>query len=138
MSIEAKMWKQCPGVGHWKVPGLQRVEDRMRSEPSHRRPAAPEISGLPIELLKDHIMNKLTAIILASCATLASAGAFAADSASDDPAPKDAMTQEATATEHDAMSADSMAKDGMKEEAMDAMSHDSMAKEETKSDEVKQ
>jgi pentapeptide MXKDX repeat protein len=109
----------------------------------HRRATALEISGLTIESLKDHTMNKLTATLLACCATFLTAGAFAADSTSNDPASKDAVSQESTAndgTEHDAMSADSTAKEGMKEDAMkeDTMSHDSMAKDGTNNNEVKQ
>lgn len=56
-----------PGSGQDEAPGLKL-----------------ESSGLIIESLKDHIMNKLTATILASCVTFATAGAFAADSTSSD------------------------------------------------------
>jgi pentapeptide MXKDX repeat protein len=93
--------------------------------------------GLTIGSPKDDIMNKLTATILSTCMTLATAGAFAADSPSNDPAAQDAVSQETPAmdaTPHDAMSAADMAKDGMKE---DTMSHENMAKDEAKGDEVK-
>ncbi|MEX3691205.1 pentapeptide MXKDX repeat protein [Paraburkholderia sp. BR14263] len=83
-------------------------------------------------------MNKLTATILASCFSFATAGAFADDSVPTDATANDAPSLEITAksaTESDAMSADSAAKDAMKE---DAMNHDGMAGDETKNAEVKE